>query len=138
MIGRVGKIKILMVHEMSYKYSNFRPPPKRIETIDVAGETQSVNPFLPNYKPMRVSYYPPEFYKMKPVVMKIFSDRCFLCGDFANEVHHVDYDTMNNHIRNLCLLCSRCHPKTNFGRKNWQKMLQEKLSFRFGYVYEEV
>ena len=88
---------------------------------------QSDNPFLPNYKHQRKDYYPPEFYALRPVVIKRYEDRCFMCGVLANEIHHVDYNRMNNNINNLCLLCKSCHQKTNFGRAYWQEFLTKKI-----------
>ena len=41
--------------------------------------------------------------------------------------HHCDYDKHNNHPSNLISLCTKCHYKTNFKRKDWTTYFQKKL-----------
>jgi len=38
-------------------------------------------------------------------------------------IHHIDYNKLNNTIKNLITLCCSCHPKTNFNRHHWKKLL---------------
>jgi len=100
--------------------------------------TQSENPFVRNYKPIRLGYYPKEFYEIRPEVIKRFEDKCFLCGEIANEIHHIDYDKMNNSIDNLMLLCSSCHGKTNYDRDYWKDYLRGKMISFFCVYKKEV
>ena len=38
--------------------------------------------------------------------------RCFFCGGEKDlEVHHVDADSSNNQLKNLLVICIRCHRK---------------------------
>jgi hypothetical protein len=98
---------------------------------------QSDNPFAPNYKAVSKNYYPPEFYKKRPEVIARFSDRCFLCNELANEIHHLDYDTMNNNKNNLILLCKSCHAKTNSSRNYWKESLKNKMELVFHFHYDK-
>ena len=41
-------------------------------------------------------------------------------------VHHIDYNKKNNQKCNLISLCISCHMKTNFNRKYWKSIFQEK------------
>lgn len=40
--------------------------------------------------------------------------------------HHIDYDTLNNSLENLILLCRSCHAKTNVRREQWKEYFQGK------------
>lgn len=48
---------------------------------------------------------------------------CQICGkiqgDFAHDVHHIDYDKKNCNPDNLITLCHSCHSKTSRNRENW-------------------
>jgi len=116
---------------MSFKYyinkKNIDIPVKSDKKIPV----QSDNPFAEGYKHIRKGYYPPEFYKIRKAVMKRFGERCFLCGELADEIHHIDYDKMNSDINNLMLLCKFHHGQTNHNRKYWEKFLKEKMKEKF-------
>jgi len=50
---------------------------------------------------------------------------CQLCGelqgDYAFDVHHVDYNKLNCNPENLITLCRTCHSKTNMKRGDWKK-----------------
>ena len=41
-------------------------------------------------------------------------------------IHHIYYNKKNNDERNLITLCTSCHSKTNFKRKYWREILNEK------------
>ncbi len=41
--------------------------------------------------------------------------------------HHIDYNKQNNTPSNLISLCTKCHSKTNYKRKDWTKYFQKKL-----------
>jgi len=48
--------------------------------------------------------------------------KCQICeseGDRKLDVHHIDYDKMNNKEDNLIALCRTCHCSTNGNRKYW-------------------
>ena len=48
--------------------------------------------------------------------------------DIDEEIHHIDYNKKNNLFTNLVPLCKVCHGKTNYDRKTWQKIFEEKLT----------
>jgi hypothetical protein len=56
--------------------------------------------------------------------------KCQICGvgqhelDRALDVHHIDYNKLNDRPENLVALCHVCHVKTNFGRKGWRDKFQ--------------
>ncbi|MBA3052294.1 MAG: HNH endonuclease [Candidatus Omnitrophica bacterium] len=58
---------------------------------------------------------------------------CQECGKTQNElkrklaIHHIDYCKQNNNPDNLVSLCVSCHPKTNFGRKEWENYYKNKI-----------
>lgn len=43
------------------------------------------------------------------------------------QCHHIDYDINNNSRNNLITLCSSCHCKTNFKRKDWMEYFKHKM-----------
>ncbi len=47
---------------------------------------------------------------LRKAVYQLFDKACRSCGNKqANQIHHIDGDPSNNHIRNLELLCYDCH-----------------------------
>lgn len=54
---------------------------------------------------------------------------CQMCGekqgDYALNVHHIDYDKMNCNTDNLISLCNRCHMQTNHHREYWIKFFKK-------------
>jgi hypothetical protein len=89
---------------------------------------QSENPFAPNYvKPRGKYYYPPEYFEIRPTIIKKYNDRCFLCGELGYEVHHIDYDKMHCTEDNLVLLCKNCHAITGGNREYWQEFFKNKI-----------
>ena len=56
---------------------------------------------------------------------------CFLCkklqGDYAFDIHHIDYDKKNCNPDNLITLCRSCHAKTSFNRDKWIKKYLRQL-----------
>lgn len=120
-------------------FNYYHPENKPIIQIKPNHEfEQSENPFAPNFKYHRKNYYPKEFYALRPLIIKRYGDRCFICGELANEIHHVDYNTMNNNLTNLCLLCKSCHGKTNFNMTYWKEYLTKKILEHFKNYREEV
>jgi len=66
-------------------------------------------------------------------VYKRFNYQCFICklkmrkGNGKFQCHHIDYNKENNVLRNLVLLCSKCHPMTNFNREHWIEFFRGKI-----------
>jgi len=60
---------------------------------------------------------------------------CSECGVHEKEllrkldIHHIDYDKLNNSPFNLTALCKKCHSKTNFNRSDWTKYYKQKICF---------
>ena len=70
--------------------------------------------------------YPREFFDIKPQVLERDSYKCQECNSTESLcVHHIDYNKKNNIPKNLIVLCSSCHSKTNFNREQWQKRYEE-------------
>jgi predicted DNA-binding protein YlxM (UPF0122 family) len=42
-------------------------------------------------------------------------------------IHHIDFNKLNNQKDNLISLCKSCHLQTNFDRENWLNYYKEKL-----------
>lgn len=61
---------------------------------------------------------------LKRYVRKRQDNKCAFCGQESKrnrlDVHHIDYDKTNSHVRNLIALCRSCHTKTNFNREYWK------------------
>ena len=64
---------------------------------------------------------------LKEKIIKRDCSRCQECGKLQElnkrrlDIHHIDYNKNNNGEENLISLCSSCHTKTNFNRKDWIK-----------------
>jgi hypothetical protein len=78
-----------------------------------------------------ISYqqYPIEFNnELKERIRSRDCYRCQLCGIsqleclHALNVHHIDYDKLNNTDDNLISLCDDCHGDTNYNRAYWLKL----------------
>jgi hypothetical protein len=67
-----------------------------------------------------VGDYPKEFYKIRKIILKEANNKCLICNEFANNVHHVNYNKMDSSELNLVALCSSCHAKTNYNRNFWE------------------
>jgi len=71
--------------------------------------------------------------ELKKLIRKRDNYKCQLCGAPQEEfiqplpIHHIDYDKQNSDPKNLIVLCSSCHCKTNFNREYWIKYFQEKM-----------
>ena len=58
---------------------------------------------------------------LKQMVRERDGEKCRLCSETENlQVHHVDYDKMNDDAENLVTLCAHHHGKTNSARQFWQ------------------
>lgn len=44
---------------------------------------------------------------------KVFNKRCFICKKiyFRLEIHHIDKNRKNNVLKNLLIVCPKCHNK---------------------------
>lgn len=74
--------------------------------------------------------YGPEFTKeLKQEVKESYENSCQLCGTTGVDldVHHIDYDKLNNRKSNLVPLCKVCHGKTNYDRQKWQSLFEGML-----------
>ena len=76
--------------------------------------------------PYEKTEYGPEFDSaLKEQVRFRDHYKCQICGCSQLEngkqldVHHIDYDKLNNILMNLISLCMRCHRKTNTKRNDW-------------------
>ncbi len=51
------------------------------------------------------------------------------CSQLENgrqlDCHHIDYDKLNNILKNLIALCRKCHTKTNYNREYWIQYFKE-------------
>jgi hypothetical protein len=73
--------------------------------------------------------YASDFNKqLKVKIRERDSYTCYLCGNSANHVHHIDYDKQNSAEDNLITLCPHCHLKTNINREWWTNMFQEEIT----------
>jgi len=50
---------------------------------------------------------------------------CALCGEFGNQVHHIDYIKEHTVENNCITLCTTCHGKTNYHRNYWELKLSQ-------------
>jgi len=48
----------------------------------------------------------------------------------ALDVHHIDYDKMNNKVDNLIALCKPCHSQTNYNRDYWKEYYNNDASLK--------
>ena len=44
--------------------------------------------------------------------------KCEICGEKAFEIHHRDETKENHSVKNLIVLCKKCHSIVHSGRKN--------------------
>ncbi len=57
---------------------------------------------------------------------------CAICKKKGYDVHHIDYDKMNNLSENLITLCHSDHMKTNFNRESWEKYFKNYILNEYG------
>ena len=68
-----------------------------------------------------VSEYPNhyDFKKIRLFLLIKNNWKCFICGNEATEVHHIDEDKSNHNEDNLMCVCRKCHiSRIHAGRKN--------------------
>ncbi len=62
---------------------------------------------------------------LRRAVYQLFDRACRSCGNReANQIHHIDGDPSNNHIKNLELLCYDCHLVVE-GKIHYHKKLNQ-------------
>jgi len=79
----------------------------------------------------------PNHYQMKKIrKQKLIEGNyiCQLCGQKANEVHHIDKTKTNHNLDNLIILCHKCH-MINFHR---QKKQTSKFIRLYGNTVEDI
>ena len=63
----------------------------------------------------------PNHYLMKlnrKIKLKQTNGKCEICGNIANQIHHIDNSKNNHLLNNLLVVCRKCHNKIHSGRKN--------------------
>lgn len=58
---------------------------------------------------------------LKKSIREKYHYMCQICGNYGIIVHHIDYNKKNCDMKNLIVLCNKCHAKTNYNRKEWLK-----------------
>jgi predicted transcriptional regulator len=71
---------------------------------------QRIHQIIRNYRTITAS----EKKKLKNIISKF----CDICGDPANQVHHIDKNSLNNDPKNIMSVCESCHRTLHFGYKN--------------------
>lgn len=75
--------------------------------------------------------YPSEFNdELKMAIRERDNYTCAICRLSGKQVHHIDYDKMNNNSSNLITLCASCHGATGYNRPYWQENLSTLLKNR--------
>lgn len=78
---------------------------------------------------------------LKEVVRRRDHYTCQLCGcpQIENgrklDVHHIDYNKLQNILKNLIALCIACHAKTRVKREKWKRYFINLLLKEYHYVY---
>lgn len=78
------------------------------------------------------------FEQTRPEILERDNYTCQLCGEPGDNVHHINYERLNNDPGNLITLCHKHHMGTNNGDKNrasWQAyfegfMMEEGFAFQ--------
>ena len=85
--------------------------------------------------PRENTEYGPDFTNaLKEAVRFRDKCKCQLCGcpQIENgrklDVHHIDYNKLNNILKNLIALCKKCHTKTNVNRDYWFAYFMQLIS----------
>lgn len=65
------------------------------------------------------------------IIRRDKKESCLICNNYSSKgyvnIHHIDYDKTNNSLDNLCLLCPKCHCKTNFNREFWSNYIKKEV-----------
>jgi len=73
--------------------------------------------------------YPSTFEKIKKFIRFRDNFQCKMCGEFGNNVHHIDYNKQNSNPNNLITLCVSCHSLTNYNRDRWKYCFENPKQF---------
>ena len=81
--------------------------------------------------------YPQEFFIIKPFIKERDDYTCQNCGmteeehiivlGTSLEVHHIDYNKLNNDDSNLITTCKQCNVRANSNREQWTDFYQKKI-----------
>jgi CRISPR/Cas system-associated protein Cas10 (large subunit of type III CRISPR-Cas system) len=52
----------------------------------------------------------------RKIGLEAHGDKCAVCGDDEDVIHHRDGDNSNNEVSNLIPLCDSCHQKVHAGK----------------------
>lgn len=75
------------------------------------------------------TYYNGKFTnKLKKSIRERDNYICQKCGEYGNQVHHINYDKSNCNENNLITLCVKCHGKCH-GRINEQQKIKNMEQF---------
>ena len=58
------------------------------------------------------------------------------CKRGRNNKKNIDYNKLNNKLKNLCILCPRCNSKVNKNREFWKNLLSKMIEEKEGCFYE--
>ena len=78
------------------------------------------------------------FEQIRPQILERDDNTCQLCNKPGDNIHHINYERLDNDPGNLVTLCHRCHMGTNNGdenRANWQAYFEE-LMMEMGYAFQ--
>lgn len=78
--------------------------------------------------PYENNKYPEEFFKKRYKILKKYNYICQKCFKSGNEVHHIDYNKLNNKENNLIVLCHSCNVKVNRNRKYWKEFFRKLIN----------
>lgn len=55
--------------------------------------------------------YSKYFIKYRPFILMAYDFKCLICSyrSISNHVHHVDFNSLNDHSSNFVVLCKFCH-----------------------------
>ena len=92
----------------------------------------------PNYIDGRTGInYPKEFYNKRELIKIRDNYNCQNCGmteeehiivlGTSLEVHHIDYNKLNNDDSNLITTCKQCNVRANSNREQWTDFYQKKI-----------
>ena len=74
--------------------------------------------------------------ELKEQVRKRDNFTCQECGKTEEQLrkklftHHIDYNKKNNIPLNFISLCNKCHTKTNYNRKHWERYFKNIMALR--------
>ncbi len=82
--------------------------------------------------------YVEAFRRVRGDILERDNHTCQLCGEPGDNVHHINYERLNNDPGNLVTLCHKHHMGTNNGGENrasWQAYF-ENLMMETGYAFQ--